>query len=77
MSMMNRLDVDLTELGEKAVNAAGLATPAERIDALTSVFEECGERANAYYCPEDAARHLVQWVVMDYQIARDRAVVYG
>ncbi|MFG3176568.1 hypothetical protein ACGFZC_16090 [[Kitasatospora] papulosa] len=73
MSATNRLDLDLTELGEMATNAALLKTPAERLQALTAVFAECGERANAYYCPDMAAGDLVRWVAMDFQISRKSA----
>ncbi|MFI1530030.1 hypothetical protein [Streptomyces griseus] len=81
MSAMNRLDLDLTELGAQAVNAALLDTPASRLSALTAVFAQCGERANIYYCPDMAAADFVRWAALDYQearrAARRRAVVTG
>ncbi|NEC21192.1 hypothetical protein [Streptomyces parvus] len=81
MSAMNRLDLDLIELGAQAVNAALLDTSAARLSALTAVFEECGERANIYFCPSTAAADLVRWAALDYQGARRavrrRAVVAG
>jgi len=70
MSMVGRVRVDLSELGELAARAAQLPTPAARFDALRAVFGECGERANAYYCPENAARHLVRAVVHDFRTSR-------
>ncbi|MCT6776089.1 hypothetical protein LXH09_05555 [Streptomyces sp. CS7] len=76
MSAMNRLDLDLIELGAQAVNAALLDTPAARLSALTRAFAECGERSNAYYCPDTAAADLVRWVALDYRGAR-RAVRRG
>ncbi|MGW2710741.1 hypothetical protein ACWC4J_17375 [Streptomyces sp. NPDC001356] len=69
MSLMNRLDIDLTELGEMAAAAGRLGTFEERISSLNTVFEECGERANAYYCPYTAARQLVQWAVLGFRTA--------
>ncbi|MFJ7329013.1 hypothetical protein ACIQVN_22575 [Streptomyces cyaneofuscatus] len=81
MSAMNRLDLDLTELGAQAANAALLDTSAARLSALTAVFAECGERANSYYCPDTAAADFVRWAALDYQGARRavrrRAVVAG
>ncbi|MFI8815709.1 MULTISPECIES: hypothetical protein [unclassified Streptomyces] len=70
---MNRLDIDLTELGVQAVNAARIDTPVARLSALTAVFAECGERANIYYCPDTAAADFVRWVALDYQGARRAA----
>ncbi|WP_328377057.1 hypothetical protein OHB13_11945 [Streptomyces sp. NBC_00440] len=70
MSLMALLDVDLTELGTQAAHAALLDNSADRLNALTAVFEECGKRANAYYCPDLATRDLVRWVALDFQIAR-------
>jgi hypothetical protein len=67
---MKRFGMDLDELGEKAANAAWLDTPAERLRALTAVFQECGERANAYHDRMFAARELVKSAVLDFRIER-------
>ncbi|MFF4245211.1 hypothetical protein ACFYY2_12140 [Streptomyces sp. NPDC001822] len=71
--LMQRLDVDLTELGTQAANAALLDTSAERLKALTAVFEECGERASTYDSPHSTVEQLVRWVAMDFQISRKNA----
>ncbi|MEU6765918.1 hypothetical protein ABZ916_25810 [Streptomyces sp. NPDC046853] len=73
MSRLWQLDDDLTELGEAAAAAGRLPTFRERIEALGEVFAECGVRANSYYCPDSAARQFVQWVALDFQIARRSA----
>lgn len=70
MSLMKRFGMDLEELGEKAAKAAWLDTPAERLRALTAVFQECGERANAYHDRMFAARELVKSAVRDFRIER-------
>lgn len=67
---MSRLDLDLTELGRLATQAAAFETPTARREALNTVFAECGERASAYYCPDAAAADFVRWVTLDYQGAR-------
>lgn len=77
MSLVNRLDLDLTELGAQAANAALLDTPRDRLQALDAVFAECGERANVYYCPDLAAQDLVRWVGLEFRMTlqgRDVAV---
>lgn len=73
MSASSRLSTDLTELGAQAAHAALLDTSAERLRALSAAFEECGERANVYYCPDMAAKDLVRWVAMEFQISRKSA----
>jgi hypothetical protein len=67
---MKRIAIDLEELGEKAGKAAWLDTPAERLRALTTVFQECGERANVYHDPRFVVRVLVKEVVRDFGTER-------
>lgn len=68
MSLIKRFEEDADELSEKAANAAWLDGPTERLSALTSVFQECGERANVYHDPLFAARALVKECVFAFRI---------
>ncbi|MER6102417.1 hypothetical protein ABT115_08820 [Streptomyces sp. NPDC001832] len=67
---MKRFGFDADELSEKATYAAWLDTPAERLHALTGVFQECGERANAYHDPMFVARVLVKEVTFVFRFER-------
>ncbi|MFI0553441.1 hypothetical protein [Streptomyces scabiei] len=67
---MKRFGMDLDELAEKAAGAARLEGWDAQFEALTVVFQECGERANAYFDKRFAARQLVRECVREFQAER-------
>lgn len=75
MSLMKRFATDLDELATKAAGAAWMDNSAERMTALTAVFEECGERAWPYFDKQFAARQLVRECVREFQ--SERALIKG
>ncbi|MFF8629701.1 hypothetical protein [Streptomyces werraensis] len=73
MSLMKRFALDLDEMATAAAGAARLSTSTERLTALTSVFQECGKRANQYFDPRFAARQLVRECAREFRIERAQA----
>lgn len=70
MGFMKAIALDKEELSEKAAEAAWLDTSDERFQAITAVFRECGERANAYPDPLFVARDLVRESVFWFRVNR-------
>ncbi|MFK0231199.1 hypothetical protein ACIQUL_36145 [Streptomyces sp. NPDC090303] len=70
MSLMKRFTIDVAEVVTQAVDAAGLGTSVERLTALRVVFQDCGERANAYHDPMFVARLLVEEVADTFRAER-------
>ncbi|MFG3582546.1 hypothetical protein [Streptomyces sp. NPDC047990] len=76
MSAMKAFLMDRTELETAAIEAALIPDLDERFQAITKVFEECGERANAYHDPHGTARALVSGVSATYSnIRKARKVI--
>jgi hypothetical protein len=75
VSLMKMFGMDLDELANKAADAARLESFDEQFEALTAVFKECGERADAYFDKRFAARQLVRECVREFQSVR--ALVKG
>ncbi|WP_435270944.1 hypothetical protein [Streptomyces sp. 1222.5] len=67
---MKRIALDKEELSEKAAEAACLESPAERLHAITAVFQECGERAAIYPDPAFVVRDLVKDAVFWFRVNR-------
>ncbi|MFC9591539.1 hypothetical protein ACFTUC_17335 [Streptomyces sp. NPDC056944] len=70
MSLMKRFMLDTAELVTQAGHAASLETPTERLTALRAVFQDCGERANAYHDPMFVTRLLVKEVTDVFRTER-------
>jgi hypothetical protein len=70
VSLIKRFQEDKDDLGEKAAAAAWLDNSTERLNAITAVFQECGERANVYADPMFAARELVKESVFWFRFNR-------
>ncbi|MFD4608263.1 hypothetical protein ACFWOT_09115 [Streptomyces sp. NPDC058440] len=69
MSLIKRFMDDMEEVGLKATKAAWL-DESERFPALTTIFQECGERAKVYHDPKAVARLLVDRAVRDFRLER-------
>ncbi|MGV9693420.1 hypothetical protein ACWDUX_30430 [Streptomyces sp. NPDC003444] len=67
---MSRYAVDAAELVAQAANAARLSTPKERLAALTAAFQDCGERAHVYHCPEAVVLVLIKEIVDTFHAER-------
>jgi hypothetical protein len=70
MGAMKDFLIDRTELETAAIEAALIPDLNERFQALTEVFQACGERANSYHDPREAARALVSGVASTYSSIR-------
>lgn len=70
MSAMDTFYLDAALVADRAADAAAIPNLSESLARLTSVFEDCGYLAGAYYCPEKVAGLLVSHVVEEYQAGR-------